>query len=379
MTDTPHPLVDLPPADPGPPAPVPPPRRRRRWLVVLVVVAALLGLGLIAASSIELSYYAVGPGPVEDVAEVVSVEAGPDTYSADGDFYFLTVILEEVNVLEYLDATLNREVDLRPRSAIRPDGVSPEQLQRANRESMAESQERAIFVALTRLGYDATLTGEGALVVGLVEGSPAEGLLQTDDVIIAFDGAPIGLAGDAVAQVTARAPGDRITLTVLRADENGEDQEIEATLVLDNNPDEPDRGFIGVYLDTLNRRAEFPIDVEIESGNIGGPSAGLMYALGILNLLTEDDLTRGYQIAGTGTIQDPQTGSVGPIGGIRQKVFAAIDSGAEIVLVPEGNYEDALDAAGDDVTVVSVGTIDDAIGFLESLEPNSALAAQAGR
>ena len=377
MTDTPHPLVDVRPDD-GPP-PAPPPRRpRRRWLIVVVVVAALLGVGLVAASSIELSYYAVGPGPVEDVGGVVSVRSGADTFAADGDFYFLTVILEEVNVLEYLDAALNPEVDLRPRADIRPDGVSPEQLQRANRESMQESQERAIFVALTRLGYDATLTGEGALVVGLVEGSPAEGLLQTDDVIIGFDGEDISLAGDAVAQVTARRPGDRVTLTVLRAGEDGEDEEVEASLVLGENPDDSDRGFIGVYLDTLNRRAEFPIEVEINAGNIGGPSAGLMYALGILNLLTEDDLTRGYQIAGTGTIQDPETGAVGPIGGIRQKVYAAIDSGAEFVLVPEGNYDDARDAAGEDVTVVSIATFDDALDFLRALEPNSALAAQAG-
>ena len=345
---------------------------------MLVVVAALGGLGLVAASSIELSYYAVGPGPVEDVAEVVTVGSGTETFAARGDFYFLTVVLEEVNVLEYVDAAFSREVDLRPRGDIRPEGVSPEQLQRANRESMEESQERAIFVALTRLGYDATLTGEGALVVGLVEGSPAEGLLEADDVIIGFDGRGISLAGDAVAQVTALNPGDEITLTVLRANEDGEDEELEATLTLAENPDEPERGFIGVYLDTLNRRAEFPVDVEINAGNIGGPSAGLMYTLGILNMLTEDDLTRGYQIAGTGTIQDPEAGTVGPIGGIRQKVYAAVDSGAEYVLVPEGNYEDAVDAAGDDVQVVSVGTIDDAVGFLESLEPSAAVAAQGG-
>jgi len=110
-----------------------------------------------------------------------------------------------------------------------------------------------------------------------------------------------------------------------------------------------------------------PIDVRIDSRNIGGPSAGMMYALAVMDLLTEGDLTGGNRVAGTGTIRFDET--VGPIGGVRQKVYAARGIGADYVLVPAENFEDALTAAGDGIVVVSISTLQDALDFLSSLEP----------
>ncbi|NND04388.1 MAG: hypothetical protein HKN91_16550, partial [Acidimicrobiia bacterium] len=121
----------------------------------------------------------------------------------------------------------------------------------------------------------------------------------------------------------------------------------------------------GVLLTSGPTETVFPVDIVIDSQNIGGPSAGLMFALEIMNQLTDEDLTSGRSIAGTGTID--REGVVGAIGGIKQKVFGAIDAGADYVLVPANNYDDALEAAGDDITVVSIATIEDALSFLDTL------------
>jgi PDZ domain-containing protein len=118
---------------------------------------------------------------------------------------------------------------------------------------------------------------------------------------------------------------------------------------------------------TSNPRFVFPIDVEIDSSNIGGPSAGMMYTLAIMNVLTPEDITHGLRIAGTGTITT--NGEVGPIGGIRQKVVGATLSGAEYILVPEANYEEALTVDIESAEIVAVSTIDDALDFLATLEP----------
>ncbi len=356
------------------PSPVAPRLRRRwRWGALAVGLSVFLVLGVVAASTIEVAYYAVGPGPVEEVGPLVSISGGVETFESTGEFVFLTVVLDEVTVLEFLDAAIDSRVDLQPRDAIRPSGVSSEELRESNRRSMEESKQRAVFVALTRLGYEAELSGDGAVVIGLVEDSPAAGSLEADDVIVGLNDEEIAMATDAVAAVSRLAPGDVVSITLRRAGDDGEERVVDTEVVLGEHPDEPERGFIGIYLDTVNSIAEFPVDVEIDSRNIGGPSAGLMYTLGIMDLLSEEDLTKGRLVAGTGTIDNE--GRVGPIGGIRQKTFAAIATGAEYMLVPAANAEEARQAAGDDIEVVDVATIDDALTFLEALEPLAAVAA----
>jgi PDZ domain-containing protein len=135
------------------------------------------------------------------------------------------------------------------------------------------------------------------------------------------------------------------------------DLEIELT----GADDDPNRALVGILAQTLN--PQYPVD--INSANVGGPSAGMMYALGIIDVLTPGDITNGHVVAGTGTIAPD--GSVGGIGGIRQKVVAAEAAGAEIVLVPASNYEDALTAPSDDIEIVKIATIDEALSYLESL------------
>ena len=130
---------------------------------------------------------------------------------------------------------------------------------------------------------------------------------------------------------------------------------------------------VGVVFDTVNLSLDLPVDVQVDSQNIGGPSAGLTYALTVIDLLTADDLTKGHVIAATGTIRFD--GTVGAIGGVRQKVYAARAIGAEIVFVPTNNYDDALTAAGDEIEIVSVATLQDALDRLDELSPASLVAA----
>ncbi len=354
-------------ADGTPPeAPPRPGRRTRRWPLVLAGVLLLSGVGVVASTMTALPYYGMAPGQVIEVTDFVDVD-GVETFAATGDLYFLTVTVRELTGPEWIEAVLDGEVDLRDREVVRPSGVTREQRRRRGLDQQAEAQQRAIFVALTRLGYEPTISGSGGLVSSVFADTPAEGALEIDDVIVAADGEPIAIGSDLIEALDGKRPGDEVELTVNRLDDDGAERQVGVAIVLGEHPDDPERGFIGVGLDTFEFAADFPLDIAIDSQNIGGPSSGMMYTLGIMNLLTEADLPKGHRVAGTGTIQ--RDGSVGAIGGVRQKVFAARRVGAEYVLVPERNFEDALTAAGDEIEVVSVATIDEALAFLAALAP----------
>ena len=353
--------------------PVPEVRNTQRRLPVWPFLAAgvmlLLGAFVFAAVAIPISvpYYALSPGPVSDVSDYIDIADPAGT--TEGELFFLTVSLQEVNVIEWLGAQLDARVDLAPRENIRPVGVTQEQLRERNLGEMERSKENAKFVALTYLGYEVIYDGSGALIQSTIEGSAADGVLLPGDVI------KVEFASEAVDGIGGRAPGDSLVLTIERVDADDPDlvETFDVTLVLGsyrfeedgNIIDDPNRGMVGVLLGDAEVDVSFPVDVKIDSQNIGGPSAGLMFTLEIIDALTEDDLTRGRRIAGTGTMS--ADGSVGTIGGMRQKTFGAIEAGAEYILVPAGNYEEAVDAAGDDIEVVRVETIDDAMTFFASL------------
>ncbi len=209
----------------------------------------------------------------------------------------------------------------------------------------------------------------------IAEGAAA-GTLEPDDVIVAINREPVEFSSDAGTLLAAFRPGDTVTLTVDRpTDESATEFETfdaDITLGVFRGVDEDgnefvdeNRGMVGVLLGNFNVEMVLPLEIEIDSQNIGGPSAGMMFTLEIYNQLSDQDLTAGRVVAGTGTIQ--RDGTIGSIGGVRQKVYAAIAAGADIILVPAGNYEEALTADSDEIEIVRVETIDQAIAFLESL------------
>lgn len=356
-----------------------PAAQRRRlpvWPFVVAGIMLLLGSFVFAAVAVPISmpYYAMSPGPVSDVSDFIHVAEPYET--TEGELFFLTVSLQEVNVIEWVAAKLDGRVDLAPVENIRPAGVTQEELRVYNLNLMDRSKDDAKYVALTYLGYDVTYNGSGALISSTIEESAAEGILQEGDVIVAVEGAPVEFSADAVRLIGGRSPGDELTLTIQRTDIDNPDvvDTVDVSLALgpyrfvdeDGNVlDDPDRGMVGVMLTDADVEVVFPVDVEIDSQNIGGPSAGLMFTLEIIDALTEEDLTQGRRIAGTGTID--ADGNVGPIGGMKQKTYGAIDAGAEYLLVPADNYEEAVEAAGDDIILIRVATIQDAMTFLASL------------
>jgi len=342
------------------------PRPVPKWPFILAGALIAIGIAIAIAWPIKVPYYTLSPGPLYDASDFVHVPGAQE--NVEGEMFFLTVSLRQANAFEYVAAKFNPAVDVAPKQNIRPSGVSPEDLRRENLARMEQSKTDAKFVALSKLGYEPTYTGTGALVIETVPGSAAEGVLLADDVIIAVDGEPVAFRSDVIDDLADNEIGDTVTITVERTVEGSDEPEVmDVTLVLGPHVDDPTRPMVGVLLDNNEPIIEFPIDVQIDSQNIGGPSAGMMFTLEIMNELTEQDLTGGQRIAGTGTIA--LDGTVGAIGGVTQKMHAAIDAGAVVVFVPAANYDDAVAAAGDKITVVRVETIDDPLTYLGYEDP----------
>jgi PDZ domain-containing protein len=221
-------------------------------------------------------------------------------------------------------------------------------------------------VALRAAGYSVDITGQGAEVESILQGMPAEAVLQVGDIIIGADRQPIDSTSALIDAVRRHRVGDQLTLTVRR---DGQDQEI--LITTKSSPSETGRPIIGVTISTYLFEVRMPFPVDIQSDNVGGPSAGFMFALGILDAVTDGDLTRGYYIAGTGTIA--ADGSVGAVGGAAEKALAAELDGAQVFLVPKDDAEEARRWART-IQIVPVERFDDAIQALCALEPLATVA-----
>ena len=321
------------------------------YLIGALFVAGALALG---AWNIELPYLAFSSGPVSDAADAVKAEE-VDIYPPDGELLMLTVVSQEVNVFEALIAGLDPTIDMVPKDAYRPPDESDEEYRQRVLAQMDDSQQRAITVALGYLGYD--MIPIDVLVTDLMEEAPSSQVLQIGDLLNSFDGAEIVSSTDLTDALDGHRPGDLVELGITR---DGTEQVVEVELAERQN--DPSGAMIGI---TVRELTEPPFPVSIEAGSVGGPSAGMMHTLAIVDTLTPGELTQGHVIAGTGTIA--YDGTVGSIGGIRQKVVGAEAAGAEYVLVPRGNYEEALTAQRKAIEIVPVGTIAEALDFLETL------------
>jgi PDZ domain-containing protein len=327
---------------------------------LVVAILAVIGAGLlIAAWNITLPYYAFSPGPVGDALAAVSV-TGEETYAADEELLMLTVSSQGVNPIEALLAAFDPTVDLVSRVAVRQPDESDEDFVARNRASMDLSKETAITLALRRLGYEVRTRSDGVAVADVLPEVPAAEVLLVNDVIVSVDGVAVELPTDIGAVLVDKIPGEIVQVNLLR---DGVAQVVDVELSA--REDDPASPIIGISAAALNPSFEYPFPVEIDAGLIGGPSAGMMYTLAVMEVLSPEDFATGYIVAGTGTIDSD--GNVGPIGGIRQKVVAAEAAGAEVMLVPANNYEEALTAPRESMELIPVATIDEALAALESL------------
>ena len=293
----------------------------------LLLVAVVIALWLIPSHDVLLL-----PDVAHPVAPYVHVAGGREPRNGGG-IYFVDVKEETASLLEQLLGGLHSGATLYPESQILTPGVSAAQQHLIDTEEMRTSQQVGAAVALRTAGKRVTVTRSGALVVGVEPGFPAAGRLVPTDVIVSVDGSPVRSQADVTRAMRGQPVGSRVTFVVRRGVAT-------RTVVLTTVPASPGsrRGVVGVYLDQAVR-IHLPVRVSIDLRDVGGPSAGLAFALDVLQQLGRD-VDRGYKIAATGELS--LSGQVGPIGGIKQKTIGAREAGVDAFLVPAGqNARDA--------------------------------------
>lgn len=365
----------LPPAPVAPVAPTASAARPRRRWVGFVVVLGLLVSATIGASVVPIPYVRLSPGSTRPVTEQVLVEGAP-SYPPEESIAYTTVSVGTTTLIEALWGWLDDDVDVLPEEAVRGDRSASEN-RRYNAQLMDTSKLVAVAVALETLGEDVQLRTTGVVVRRIAEDMPAAAVLEQDDVVVAVDGEAVDRPGEIGELLQVGGPGASHTLTVERPAGSSTRLDVEvATIAADGAPD---RAIIGISeLEDRLVDIDLPIDVTIDSGTVGGPSAGLAFTLAVLDVLTPGELTGGHRVAVTGTIA--LDGSVGPVGGGAQKAIAVRAAGYEVFLVPPQELAEVQEAVGDDVQVIAVGSLDEALEALDSLGGNagSLLAARAG-
>lgn len=321
--------------------------------VSLLATAVLAAVALV----VPTPYAMRSPGPTEDTLErnLIQIE-GARTYESTGQLRLTTVSVlggpgYPMMSGQVIQGWLDPQRSVLPVESIFPEATTKEQQQEVSQAEMVSSQESATAAALTELGYDVPAVLD---VAGTEPGSGAEGKLEEGDVIYAFQGEPVGTYADLIDGLAKTTPGDSVTLGVERGQ-----RRMDVDVTTSGNGE---RAVLGVFIDP---HYDFPVDVSIEIENIGGPSAGTMFALGIIDKLTQEDEANGKIIAGTGTMS-PE-GAVGPIGGIEQKLYGAVRDDAKWFLAPAGNCDQVVGNVPDGLNVVKVATLAEARDAVEQI------------
>jgi PDZ domain-containing protein len=334
-----------------------------RRSLTLLIAAVGTAVAIAVSVLIPVPYVILGPGPTlntlgkDSSGQPLIVISGHPTYPTNGHLNMVTVSYQgcqgdTFNIFTALVAWLNPHEAVVPDSEICPAGQTQQQTQRQDTQQMTSSQQAATAAALTELGIPYQTR---VVVLQTVPGYPADGVLKAGDVITAVDGQPVASQSDLSTLISAHPAGSTLTVTVLRG---GQTRQVQvATKVSRGHPT------MGVL---VTEQYKFPFDVKISVGDIGGPSAGLMFALGIIDKLTPMNLTGGKFIAGTGEIE--ASGQVDPIGGIQQKMVAARQAGATIFLTPTANCPDTKGAVPAGLRLVRVSTLSQAVDDLEAIK-----------
>ena len=337
--------------------------RRVGWLLLSLTLFGVFGLAVLPSP-----YVIERPGPVFDTLGTVTVDGDEvalieiptePTFDTEGSLSLLTVNVfgnrdQPPTWFEVIGAWLDPSQAVVPVDAVFPEGVSTEDRREQSRIDMENSQQEAIAAALRAIGepYESQL-----VVVEAVADGPSDGTLRSDDIIVAVNDEPVRDVTALRAAIAANGTDDPVSIDIVRA---GSDRTVEVTPELSEGDERVP--VIGVL---IAGEYVFPFEVNIELQNVGGPSAGMMFALGIIDKLTPDSLAGGEDIAGTGTIA--ADGTVGPIGGIVQKMYGAVDAGAEWFLAPIANCTEVVGNVPGDLEVFAVATLDDAIEVLQTI------------
>ncbi|HET9944827.1 MAG TPA: PDZ domain-containing protein [Actinomycetes bacterium] len=333
-----------------------------RRTLTLAVAGFLVVLLSAVAALLPVPYVALEAGPVTNTlgsvgkTKLIRID-GRETYPVKGNLDLTTVHVlggpgSQLGLVTALRGWLDDDVAIVPEDTVYPPGETAEQAEKESAAEMRDSQENATTAALRELGIPVEIT---SFVQDVPEGSPSSGKLEAGDELVAIDGTPVAGGTQLRELITAHDPGDDVQVTVRR---DGAEQ----TETITTERAEDGRAIVGI---TTRDEADYPFTVEIKLEDVGGPSAGLMFALGIVDKLTPGSLTDGAHIAGTGTIDD--TGHVGAIGGIPQKMLGAKRAGATVFLAPAGNCDEAKETVPDGLRLVKARTLSSAVSSLEQL------------
>jgi Lon-like protease len=323
-------------------------------LPAVLLTATFVAIALAAVLTfVGLPYVVMSPGPATNILgkadgkPLLSIEGAP-TYPTSGSLDFTTVSVDggpgvRVTVYDLAQAWLSGSQEILPEEQVFPPQQSEEDAQEEGAAEMAGSQSVATATALRAVGKTVP---EMVVIAGVPDGSPSKGVFEADDVLVSVDGDPASSSDAVRAAVQRHQPGDTFPVVVRR---DGKEQTLSA-----KTGESDGRTVLGV---NLRLDYDLPVDVTLRTGNVGGPSAGLMFSLAIYDALTPGELTGGKNIAGTGTMDDE--GSVGPIGGIRQKLIGARRAGADYFLAPADNCDDVKGNVPAGLTVVKVATFDE--------------------
>jgi PDZ domain-containing protein len=332
----------------------------RKRSLLLWIGGGLTAALLLVAVWVPLPYYSVGPGPAREVVPLIHVE-GHATFDT-GRLVMTTISERQLTGLLALIAWIDPDKQVVSRDLLFAPGQTVVQEQQRSLSQMDTSKLAATSVVLDALTAYPEYHGDGVLIETVYPDCPAEGRLFAGDLVDSIDGTPVNDVDDAQGAFDAAPADEPLTFHVSAG---GEEHDVTVTRGACAGSDEP---LVGISM--VN---DFPFDVEIASGDIGGPSAGLMYSLGLYDLLTPGDLTDGQLVAGTGTME--LDGTVGPIGGITDKIVAARRVGADVFLVPKDNLAEARTEDAGDMRLVSVSSFDDAVTALGGTLPSATPAA----
>ena len=334
----------------------------RRSLTLAIAALATVA-GIVITVLVPVPYVILGAGPTLNTLgkdskgqPLISI-TGHASYPAAGHLNMVTVSYEggpgsNLNIFQALRAWLDPTQAVVPESELFPPGQTQQQTQQQDTAQMASSQQLATAAALTALHIKYQTQ---VVVLSTVAGYPASNVLKAGDVILAVDGKPVTGQSSLSSMITSRPAGSVLRLTVLRGGTT-----LTVPVASKSSGGTP---VIGVQ---VQEQYKFPFTVRITVGDIGGPSAGMMFALGIIDKLTPDNLTGGKFIAGTGEIT--ASGQVQPIGGIQQKMVGARDAGATVFLTPAANCADTAGAVPAGLRVVKVATLSQAVSDLEAIK-----------
>ncbi|MEN1966987.1 SepM family pheromone-processing serine protease [Lentibacillus sp. N15] len=334
----------------------------KRHIVYLIIVIAIAFF----ISAYKLPFYIYKPGGADALDPIVSVDGG---YKSAGDMHLVTVRGGQATPIQYVFAKLLPHNEIIPLKDVRPEGISEDEYYHAQLQMMENSQEASTVVAYKAAKKEIHINYKGVYVAAVMKNMPADGKLKMGDRITGIDGKDIKKAEDLTSYVENKHGGDTISLQV-----NRDDKTMTKQITLKELDELDGKPGIGIQLVT-DRSVTVNPKVKFSSGSIGGPSAGLMFSLKMYDELTKEDLTHGYQIAGTGEID--YDGNVGRIGGIDKKVIAADKEGCKVFFAPnedgakDSNYQVAKKTAeeiGTSMKVVPVDTFDDAVDYLEKLQ-----------